>query len=217
MIVAIPYRPDFGHRDQLFTHLKDHYWNQIGFELLVGHDTEGPFNRAKAVNQALSGRWDVAVIADADTWVPAKQLHRAILTARITKRLVAAFDAVVELSRDCTTDILSGKTSLAGSFHADRVRTRHMETQSSMLVIPRKLWDQVGGMDERFEGWGAEDNAFWHACTVHGGEPDRISGNAYHLWHPAAPGKASGIQYKRNVNLWLRYERARTVEQLRAI
>lgn len=213
-VTAIPYRPDFGHRDQLFTHLKDHFWDQIGFELLVGHNTEGPFNRAKAINQALDTDWEIAVIADADTWVPARQLHRAILTARVTGRLVAAFDAVVELSRTCTTDILHGKTSLAGSFGAEKVRTRHLETQSSMLVIPRTLWDQVGGMDERFEGWGCEDNAFWKACTLHAGEPDRITGNAYHLWHPTAPGKHGGIQYKRNLNLWRRYEQAATVEEL---
>ena len=216
-VVAIPYRPDFGHRDQLFTHLKDHYWNQIGFELLVGHNTSGPFNRSKAINDALSGDWEVAVIADGDTWVPAKQLHRAILTARVTGRLVAAFDAVVEISRTCTMDILKGKTSLAGSFLCERVRTRDMETQSSMLVIPRTLWDAVGGMDERFQGWGAEDNAFWKACTLHGGEPARISGNAYHLWHPSAPGKNGGIQYKRNINLWQKYHHATTIEELAAI
>lgn len=216
-IVAIPYRPDHGHRDQLFTHIKDHYWNQIGFEVSVGHNTQGPFNRSKAINQALHGDWEIAVIADADTWVPAKQLHRAILTAKITGKLVAAFDAVVELSRDCTNDILRGKTSLAGSFGADKVRTRDMETQSSMLVITRDLWDRLGGMDERFQGWGAEDNAFWHACRIHAGEPERISGNAYHLWHPAAKGKYQGIQYKQNLNLWHRYQRCHTVEELHAI
>lgn len=213
-VTAIPYRPDFGHRDQLFTHLKDHFWNQIGFELLVGHNTEGPFNRAQAINTALDCDWEIAVIADADTWVPAKQLHRAILTARVTGRLVAAFDAVVELSRTCTNDILRGKTPLSGSFGADKVRTRELETQSSMLVMPRTLWDNVGGMDERFQGWGCEDNAFWKACTLHAGEPDRITGNAYHLWHPTAPGKNGGIQYKRNLNLWRRYQHATTVEEL---
>lgn len=213
-VVAIPYRPDFGHRDQLFTHLKDHYWNNIGFELLVGHNSDGPFNRAKAINQALNCDWDIAVIADADTWVPAKQLHQAILTARITGRLVAAFDAVVELSRACTMEILHNITSLAGSFGADKVRTRELETQSSMLVIPRTLWDAVGGLDERFEGWGCEDNAFWKACDLHGGTPERMSGNAYHLWHPPAQGKHGGIQYKRNLNLWHRYQQALTVEQL---
>lgn len=216
-VVAVPFKPDFGHRDQLFTHLKDHYWNQIGFELLVGRNDNDPFNRSAAINQALDTDWEVAVIADGDTWVPAKQLHKAILLAKITGKLIAAFDAVVELDRATTNRILNGELSLVGSFGAEKVRTREMETQSSMLVIGRDLWDRVGGMDTRFQGWGGEDNAFWHACRIHAGEPERISGNAYHLWHPTAKGKYAGIQYKRNLNLWHRYERCHTVEELQRL
>lgn len=216
-IIAVPYKPDHGHRTELFTHLQDNYWNMTGFALSVGTNNNKPFNRSAAVNEALTGDWDVAVIADADTWVPAKNLHTAIKTAQETGKLVAAFDAVVELSRNCTQDILNGKTSLTGSFGADKVRTKELETQSSMLVITRTLWEQVGGMDERFQGWGCEDNAFWRACTIIGGQPERIPGNAYHLWHPSAPGKLQGIQYRRNYNLLRRYLNAQTPEQLKAI
>ena len=217
VLVLIPYRPDLGHRDRIFTHLKDNYWKHIGFDLAVGENLDGPFNRSAALNRSADREWGFAVIADADTWVPVKQLHQALLTARVTGRLVAAFDAVVELSRTCTDDILSGRLSLAGSFGADRVRTRELETQSSMLVVSRTLWDKTGGFDERFDGWGGEDNAFWKSCLLHGGEPKRVTGNAYHLWHPPAPGKHHGINYMRNRNLWLRYDQARTVEELNTI
>lgn len=213
-VVAIPYRPDHGHRDRLFTHLKDNYWNHVGFPLSVGRNDDIQFNRSAAINQALQGDWDIAVIADADTWVPAKQLHQAIIMAKATGVLVAAFDAVVELSREGTHDILTGTTTLAGSFKVDRVRTRELETQSSMLVITRSLWDKVGGFDERFRSWGCEDNAFWKACALHAGEPVRVTGNAYHMWHVVAPGKRGGIQYKRNLNLWHKYQRATTVDEL---
>jgi len=122
---------------------------------------------------------------------------------------------VVELSQPCTEKILTGQTTLCGSFTATKVRTRDIETQSSVLVVHRTLWDQVGGMEERCQGWGAEDNIFWHAAHILGGEPNRISGNAYHLWH--SPAGRHGIDYKRNLNLWRRYEKARTVEELRAV
>lgn len=217
VVVAVPYRPDFGHRDRLFTHLREHFWNNVGFRLLIGRNDDDPFNRSAAVNTALAGSWDVAVIADADTWVPARRLHEAVDLAWESDRLVAAFDAVVELSREGTEDVLCGRVGLGGSFSADRVRTRELETQSSMLAVSRFLWNSVGGFDERFRGWGAEDNAFWRACAIRGGEPERLAGNAYHLWHPAAAGKHGGIQYKANVNLWRRYERAQSVDDLAAI
>lgn len=217
-IVAVPYKPDFGHRDKLFAHLKTHYWNGVGLPLSIGTNNDDPFNRSTAINTALAGDWDYAVIADADTWVPPCQLHQALETAAATGKLVAAFDTVVELSKDSTTAILNGKTGLAGSFGtADKLRTQELETQSSMLVVPRPLWDNLGGMDERFQGWGAEDCAFWHACTVHAGAPERITGNAYHLWHPPAPGKFGGNQYRRNLALYRRYLACTSIAELQAI
>jgi hypothetical protein len=213
MIVIVPYRPDHGHRDKLWKHLKDQYWVHQPYELVVGEHLSGPFNRSEAINQAADRPWDVAVIADADTWVPAKQLHHAIELAEQSRRLVAAFNAVVELSQPCTENILIGRTSLAGSFEATKVRTRDLETQSSMLVIHRDLWDRVGGFDPRFSGWGCEDNSFWKACDLHAGT-EHVSGNAYHLWHSPARGKGHGIEYRRNLNLWHRYETARTVDEL---
>ena len=216
-ILIVPYRPDHGHCDQFWAFLRDNYWTHQPYDIAIGEHLDGPFNRSYAINQAADRDWDTAIIADTDTWVPAKQLHTAVMTATISGRLTAAFDAVVELSQPCTDNILTGRTPLAGSFEATKVRTRELETQSSMLVIPRKLWDDVGGFDERFKGWGGEDSAFWHACHLLGGEPKRIPGNAYHLWHAPAKGKFQGIEYKRNLNLWRRYERARTVEQLKAV
>lgn len=215
IVAAIPYRPDFGHRDQLFTHLKTNFWNIIGFELLIGANNDDPFNRSKALNQALTGSWDVAILADADTWVAGHQLQDAIKKARTTHRLTAAFDTVIELNRTTTMSILAGKTPLSGSFDgAEKIRTREYETQSSMLVITRDLWDQVGGFDERFTGWGCEDNAFFKACELHGGTAERVTGNAFHLWHPPAKGKFHGIQYKRNLNLWMKYQQAQSVDEI---
>lgn len=212
VIVAIPHRPDRGHRDRLFRFLQADYWH--GWDVRASDHDGQKFNRAKAVNNALAGDWDVAVIADADTWVPRSQLVAAIDMAVDTGRLVAAHNCVVELDRITTNHILTGRTTLDGSFGAQRVRTRDVETQSSMLAVPRPLWDATGGMDERFESWGGEDNAFWHACRLHAGEPQRIPGNAYHLWHQPSPGKFRGPDYARNLALWQRYQQATTVEEL---
>lgn len=214
-IVIVPFRPDHGWRDQLWHFLRDHYWAPMGYEVVVGwHLGDEPFNRSKAINGAADRMWRHAIIADCDTWVPPGQLHRAVMNAKITKHLSAAFDAVVELTQPTTTDLLKGKIGLDDSFGTARVRRRDLETQSSMLVVTRELWDKVGGFDERFEGWGGEDNAFWKACSLHGGRPHRISGNAYHLWHPAADGKHAGQEYTKNLALWRRYEAAQTKEDL---
>lgn len=213
MIVIVPYRPDHGHRDQLWAFLHKHYWASLGFQVVVGEHTDGPFNRSKAVNQAANRNWDYAVIADADTWVPERQLRLAHMTARISGKLVAAFDTVIEIAQPSTLSLLSGQLGFEDTFHTVRARRRPLETQSSMLVVPRTLWDQIGGMDERFTGWGGEDNALWKHAELAAGT-SRIPGNAYHMWHPPAADKHHGPTYRSNLNLWNRYQQATTIDEL---
>lgn len=240
--ILVPYRPDGGHRDQLWSHLKDHYWSRwTDNDLYVvegkswnwvskpGSDycphsdamgthrcANGPFNRSAAINDAARRvEWQLAVIADADTWVPRKQLEDAWELASRTGRLVAAFTSVVELSESCTRALLADpSTSLMDVLDVERVRTEPLTTQSSMLVVPRLLWDRIGGFDERFVGWGGEDNAFWKAATVIGGEPLRIDGSAFHLWHPVTDPveKAMSLQWRANWARWTRYRDEVTCE-----
>ena len=218
IIVVVPYRPDNGHRDRLWHYLRDNYWPQFPWEIVTGQHLQGPFNRSAAINQATQGDdWDLAVIADSDTFVPAEQLHEAVAQTIITRRMTSALNAVVELNQRTTLDILNGKRTLHdGQFGADCVRTGDIQTQSSMIVVPRTLWDRHPLFDERFVGWGGEDNAAWRTAVILGGV-DRISGNAYHLWHPPAAGKFRGLDYQRNLKLWRRYQNATTIEDLQAI
>lgn len=215
--VLVPWRPDGGRRDDLWRHVRRSFWSTLpGFRIVTGRSPDGPFNRSAAVNDAaaLAGNWRVAIIADNDTWVPPAQLQAAVAMAQKTSRLTAAFSRVVELSHDYTDRLLDGTATLA-DFNVDRVRTESLGVQSSMLVVPHALWEKVGGFDVKFQGWAGEDNAFWKACAVLGGEPARIDGCAFHMWHQVAP--RTGNEYRTNVARWKRYARVVNEQQLRAV
>lgn len=220
--VLVPRRPDQGHRDQLWKHVTTHFWDRLPkYRIVEGEHLEGAFNRAAALNRAakLAGNWDVCVIADADAWVPIPQLNQAVTQARATGKLVSALTSVVEFDQESTDRILGGDL-LFDVFGIERVRTDDLLTQSLMLACPRTLFDRVGGFDEHFQGWGAEDNAFWKAATIIVGAPERIDGAAFHLWHAPNGTKESrrrDPEYQRNWRRYQQYQKARTEADLKRL
>ena len=79
--------------------------------------------------------------------------------------LVIAYTTYVYLNRRMSDLVLAGST---GSWW-DGVEFTLANTCSTMVVVPRKLWNAVGGFDEGFVGWGWEDCAFSAACAALGG------------------------------------------------
>lgn len=159
-----------------------------------GHHDEGLFNRSAAVNRAaaIADKWDVAVIIDSDVLADPPAVRRAVRQAHDTKRFTMPFTHRHNLSEEGTKRILEGyrgnwERYIRRTFPDD---SRHERPQvSSVIVIPRRLWNQVGGFDEGFRGWGQEDSAFAIACEVAAGPIDRLPGVVWHLHHASAVNK----------------------------
>lgn len=235
--VLVPYRPDGGHRDQLWAFLQGNYWSGLsddyrifqGVEGTIAASTPAPFNRSVAINRAarradlqLGQDWEVAVIADADTWVPPAQLNDAVRLARRTGNVVSALTSVIELSEQYTRTLLTAATLCPPSplsLGVERVRTQELQTQSSMIVVPRPVWETVGGFDEKFISWGGEDNAWWRAVSILAAPPLRIDGAAFHLWHPSTDPveRAQDPQWRANWKRWGDYQRATCECSLRKV
>lgn len=217
-VILVPYRGDNGgRRDQLWDYTRKWLANTVGWDVIVGASPNGPFNRSAAINQAAAADWDVAIVHDADTIVPAHQLEAAVDTATHTGRLTFAFTTVMELNRTCTDHVLAAGSIDFDHLGVDLIRTEPLATQSSAVVITRPLWNRIGGFDEKFVGWSAEDNAFCRAATIIGGEPQRIGGHAFHLWHPHGRPPGSDPNYIRNQRRWRQYQSARTPSQIDAL
>lgn len=191
-VILVPRRDDNGHRDRLWRWVRA-WWERELPELPVfeGHHTadEGLFNRSAAVNRAAaaataSGPWDVAVIIDSDVIADPATIRAAIARAADAgDRLVLPFTRRHNLNHHGTDYIMAGDR---GSWRRYIGRT-YTQMVSSVVMVPRALWDKVGGFDEKFSGWGFEDNAFVAACETFGGPLERLEGECWHLWHPAAP------------------------------
>jgi glycosyl transferase family 7 (putative galactosyltransferase) len=182
--LVVPRLADHGERDGLWEFCRDYWREQLPeFELVEGHhEGDRPFNRSASINQAAKGHWDVAVILDSDTIVDADEVRAAVALAAESGELVLPFHLRNMLSAEGTKEILG---DYVGSWNR-WVKLRERDRVSCCVVVPRGLWDEVGGFDERFEGWGGEDEAFHAACTLLKG-CRRTKGEVWHLHHAASP------------------------------
>lgn len=189
--LLVPRRDDGGHRDRLWAYCRA-YWKRQrpDWEIVEGCHFDGPFNRSAGINAAAEGNWDVGVILDADTVLEPGLIDAGIERAFHTGRLTLPYKDRNLLSKLGTKQILRGFEGNWEQFVQFRQAPDDAyEFISAAQIVPRALWDEVGGFDERFEGWGGEDDAFHAAClAVRGQDPreDRLDGTCWHLWHEAS-------------------------------
>jgi len=184
VVILVPRRRDRGHRDKLWAFCREWWERTFPWPIYEGHHDEGLFNRSAAVNKAatMAGEWDVAIVIDSDVLGNPESIHTAVTLANVDGGMVLPFELRKDLNPRGTEKVIGG---FRGSWE-QFIHKTYPATVSSIVVVPRRLWDAVGGFDETFEGWGFEDNAFASACTTFGGPIVRLPGEVWHLWHPGA-------------------------------
>lgn len=206
-VVLVPRRPD-PWRDKLWRYVREEIEAEFDWPILEGLDHgDQPMNRAAARNRAAeqAGDWEVAVFLDADTVPAAHRLRDAVATAVESDKLVCSQTEFRSLTRGGTKDVLVGKVALTDA----PIRWTYPLPKSSCIAVSRRLWDETGGYDERFSGWGYEDSSFFHACQAIAGM-ERLKGACWHLWHPRSPEKdPRAAEYRANQALGARYKAAR--------
>lgn len=195
-VILRPYRGDGAQRDRLAA------WT--GARWAANHPDlamysasgplEGPFNRAAALNEAArladaDGRWDLAVVIDADIFIDPANVVAALERAGSSGKVTWAFRRWNGLTAEATADLLAGgglpSLGEPGTVTTEAIDKTNPISWSCCFVVPRAVWDDLGGFDERFRGWGWEDMAFQSVvCGLYGHE--RLDGDVYHLWHPRA-------------------------------
>ena len=210
--IMVPRRADGGQRDVVWEYVRRH-WEPMGLPIIEGHHDDGPFNAAAARNRAAAGDWDVAVFVDADTIMfDHEPVQKAIRLAASTGYMVRPYTRYTIMDE-------AGSAALMASGEKPRQGHRLLReaAHGGVNVVPRSLWDTVGGYDERFRGWGSEDTAFELACRVLGGFR-QLHGEVIHLWHPVSTDRnTSDPGFIANVALRHRYEAARRPEAMRAL
>jgi GT2 family glycosyltransferase len=210
IVICMPWRTDHGQRERVFNAcVKRWAYMFPDGTTCLGTDPSQPFNRSAARNNAVAelGRlrpgWDYAVLADADVMVyDRQQIIEAVRMARRTGHMVFAHTWRAGLSEEQTEKVLAGEDPSALAPYPEW----DANTFSGCYVVPRALWETLGGFDERYQAWGLEDVAFHRAAGAMGGVSRIDSGTIYHLWHPRSRAEQEeNPYYHANHQLWQRY------------
>lgn len=205
--VVIPWRggqPDRDrHHETVRAHLRALLPDVVHLDVDSGHE---PFSRAGSrnlgVRLAQDAGCDVVVLCDADTLAEEEPLLAAIDGAHQAGRLHLPYTHFRGLSENGTRLYLDGTPPDACEAELETT----WSTGGAMVLTPEAWW-RMGGMDERFTGWGMEDTAARVACDALLGPTVRHEGVIHHLWHPSAIDPASPL-YQANRELMARYVEA---------
>lgn len=214
-VLLIPRRGQQEDYDRAWS-LASAYYATSGYEMFVADSPGERFCLPAARNAAsrLAGDWDVAAFINADCLVPIASLKRGFAHAVESGRLTIPWDryySMTQAGHEAGADLavpiddpdLEARWC-AGSWGPE-VFPAPFYAPGGDVIVPRVVWDRLGSAwDERFLGVQPEDAAMLIAA----GSFDRLSGPAYHFWHPSG-----GAPYVEADGAWPEY-RARYVSLL---
>lgn len=190
--ILVPRRAGIEDRDRLWAFCRPRWEQQFpDWPIIEGTHQRGPFNRSAALNAAAKQApdADVFLLIDADVIADPEAVRSAVEVAHATERCVISHHERIMLNKAGTSKVLGGYDgpwrvrSMVANVYTDSV--------SCALAVPRAVWDEVGGFDERYENWGYEDSAFAIAAeTLTGRTFLRLASELYHLHHAPSPGAA---------------------------
>lgn len=178
--ILIPWRTDHGHRERLWNHLRP-LWEALPYQLCVasdGREDSAPFDYAAAANKAATeATGNVLITWGADQFPNPGAIDAAAQTAT-SWGWAMVFDRNATYTPLATEQILGGANPV---YAAIEMIEPHC---TGIIAVRRDIWQSVGGMDERFHGWGYEDAALRDRLTRDYGKPPVRPGTLMGLWHP---------------------------------
>lgn len=169
------------------------------------------FNKSWAINIGYQHTdKEILVIADADLIVAPNDLKHSIQAIKQELEMVRPFRQLIDLDQPQTQRFIA-----TGACPDQPVESqgydRHYLGESlclagGLFIIKSDFFDRLNGFDERFEGWGGEDDAFSIAVNAATNKSAIYKrGVAWHLWHPRS-GVNQSKYYQQNCRLLQAYQ-----------
>lgn len=210
--ILVPYRPRPGVYARNWNWLAAYWEHQLpGAEVIAADDGGTPFSRSASINAAAAqAHGDVLVNMDADQAVhpasiiiAAAEIRRARMAGQ--RQWIILAPAINRLKRRASRKVLRDAPGWDAFTGKLAVESRQ-DGQVTLCAYPREAFDQLGGMDEVFRGWGGEDYAWAATLQLLWSRPLRLSDVAWHLWHPVHGAGWNKKKARENFTRWLYWD-----------
>jgi predicted glycosyltransferase involved in capsule biosynthesis len=208
LTVIVPFCPDGGRRDQ------NYYWVTKRIrallpeaEVIIPLQEYLPFSRSATHNYAAKmAKNDVLLFCDADMVFDIDLIENGLKIVHDVP-WIAPMNQKWDITWQSSNQLLSMPVdvklkdldlNISRKWGAERCRA------GAMIMITKENYFKMGGFDERFNGWGYEDNAFLLMCEATIGSFVETDNIAYHLWHPLSVNQYPDLTIK-NRDLYTEY------------
>jgi len=199
-----------GHRAKNWEWLAKYWKKQLpGAEVIVGIDSEVtnniPFSKSKAVNDAASrAHGDIFVIVDADGYISVESILHCCKEIRHAKKRnkklwFVPYRKFHRLTEESSKLILDSSPATPYKFSNPPPNETLLNTEifngvsgsscghrygALIQIMPREAFEEIGGWDTRFRGWGGEDYAAMRAVDTLYWPHKTLPIQVFHIWHP---------------------------------
>lgn len=201
------------------------YWkcHLPGAQIVEGEDWhaflhDAPFSKSAAVNNAAKkATGDIFVIVDADGYIEADAVLEAAKRIREARKRghrlwFVPYRWFYRLTEECSRKLLDSSPCHPLKFSTPPHKHCIQSTEGSqhghwygagIQIVPREAFDEVGGWDERFRGWGGEDHAAMRATDTLYWRHKTLPVQFLHVWHPMiSPEGTSNELLSWRVRVW---------------
>jgi predicted glycosyltransferase involved in capsule biosynthesis len=188
----IPHKPGIADREVIWRY-NEKRWKELmpDVELIVGENSDDPFNKSAAVNDAASkSSGEYLIICDSDIFFGSRLIS---LLDEVCNNYpwIIPYSRSIRLNKDYVKSMEdSGAHTIPSSLKSSDLERQDIQLRVQgdyILVVSRDKFFEVGGMDERFQGWGYSVSALATTLNCVYGQPFILDYTIFHCEHEKAP------------------------------
>jgi len=201
--IIFPYKYRDSHCEKILNWNIEYYKGNIdNTEIVIGEDNSELFSRSKAINNGVSkAKYDNLIIVDIDIIIQSDIIKKAF-DALNQYSYIIPYNIIHKIDYISTLNIInSNNYTFPHDYTIEKIHSHHDSLYAGGIqCIKKNVFCNIGGYDERFQGWGAEDYAFCIKVQEKHGSGHTLNNIIVHLWHEEQASKKDYLTNRKNFN-----------------